>query len=112
MKLRRIGKGISVFLLLVVFFYATSVKDVHYVFSAKYHSVAHSDNCDHHIHSTDKEGDCFICKMDVVGLFRISEGFYSFTVVFLPKTAISKPDVVILPAQVPAFYLRGPPFVG
>ncbi len=112
MKLGRVSKSISVFLLLGVFFYATSVKDLHYAFSAKYHSAAHSDNCDHHIHSTDKEDDCFICKMDVVGLFHITEGHYSFTLVFLPKKTIIKPDELYLTAEFHAHYLRGPPHIG
>jgi hypothetical protein len=111
MKLRRIGKGISVFLLLGVFFYASSVKELHYAFSAKYHTEIHNDNCDHHIHSSDKEGDCFICKMDVVGILHFTETHYSFVLVFLPKTSISKPEEAPLLIQLHAYHLRGPPAI-
>ncbi len=111
MKLRGIGKSISVFLLLGVFFYATSVKDIHYAFSAKYHSAAHTDHCDHHIHSTDQEEDCFICKMDVLGLLHFSEDHYSFIIVFLPKRIAAVHDEVLLPARTQAYHLRGPPYL-
>ena len=109
MKLRRLGRNISVVLLLGVFFYATSVKELHYAFSAKHHTTAHSDHCDHHIHSTDKEDDCFICKMDFVGLFHFSEGHYSFILVFLPKSTPPSQEKVYFTAEFHAHYLRGPP---
>ena len=111
MKLRHIAKNISVLLLLGVFFYATSVKELHYAFSAKYHTTAHTDQCDHHIHSTDKEDDCFICKMDFVGLFHFSEGHYSFILVFLPKTTSVKKEEIHFTAEIHAHYLRGPPSI-
>ncbi len=112
MRMRHIGKNISVFLLLGVFFYATSVRELHYAFSTKYHSAAHADHCDHHIHSTDKEDDCLICKMDFVGLFNISQGHYSFALVFLPKENASKPDETYFTAETHSHYLRGPPYMG
>ena len=109
MKLKGTGRFISVFLLLGVFFYATSVKELHYAFSAKYHTEVHDHQCDHHLHSTEKEEDCFICKMDVVGIFDITEGHYSFAIVFLPKSIASKPVEVLYSTQLYARCLRGPP---
>ena len=109
MKLQRWGRFLSVFLLLGVFFYATSVKELHYAFSTKYHSEVHDHQCDHHIHSTDKEEDCFICKMDVVGVFDLSESHYSFALVFLPKESLPKPAQILLPTQIQVYRLRGPP---
>lgn len=111
MKLLRIGKNISVVLLLGVFFYAISVKELHYAFSAKHQVAAHTDNCDHHIHSSDNEEDCFICKMDVIGVFHLSESHYSFAVIFLPKEIISKPEQVRYSTQLFARSLRGPPSI-
>jgi hypothetical protein len=111
MKLKKIAKKIAALLLLGVFFYATSVKDFHYAFdsAAKYHSVAYSDNCDHHIHSTHQEDDCLICKLEVAALFPITAPAYSFSVVFLSLPAISQPAQALLASQVHALYLRGPP---
>lgn len=112
MKLLRIGKNISVILLLAVFFYATSVKEIHYAFSASHQLISHTDHCDqHHIHSGSQEEDCFICKMDVIGVFHFSESHYSFAVVFLPKEVPSKPEQILYSTQIYARSLRGPPSV-
>jgi hypothetical protein len=111
MKLRRIGKNISVFLLLGVFFYATSIKELHYAFSAKHQTASHTDHCDHHIHSSNNEEDCFICKMDIVGLFYNEEAHYSFAVVFLPKDIPTKPAEILYSTQIFARSLRGPPYL-
>jgi hypothetical protein len=112
MKLQRIVKFLSVSLLLGIFFYAISVKEIHYAFSAKHQIVNHNDKCEeHHIHSSDQEEDCFICKMDVIGLFHFSESHYSFAIIFLPKEIISKPAQILYSTQLYARSLRGPPSI-
>ena len=104
------ARKFSVVLLLGVFFYSSSVKELHYAFSAQHQIAGHTDHCDQqHIHSSTGEEDCFICKMDVIGAFRISECRYSFAVIFLPKEIISKPDQVFLSPDRQTLYLRGPP---
>jgi hypothetical protein len=108
MKLGRVSKNISVFLLLGVFFYATSVKELHYAFSAK-HQTVHTDRCDHHIHSSNNEEDCLICKMDVIGIFDLPETHYSFATLFLPKSIAEKPAEILHSTQLFARSLRGPP---
>lgn len=112
MRLQHIARNISVFLLLGVFFYATSVKDLHYAFSAKHHTVAHTHQCDHHVHSTEKEEDCFICKLDVVSIFNCAEAYYPITVVFPNQDIVSNSEGVKLTSSLYTRYLRGPPYIG
>jgi hypothetical protein len=95
--------------MLGVFFYSTSIKELHYAFSSQYHSSQHEKNCDHHIHSSDKEGDCAICKIDVIGLFHTSEPHYCFSILFLSLGKVQRPETVVFFIPQRSNYLRGPP---
>lgn len=109
MKLRRLAQVSAVFFLLGVYFYSTSIKELHYGFSTKVHAPIHRDHCDNHIHSTEKEGDCFICNLDISTLFDSTEVFYSFTVTFLPKATLTNKDTLIVSTRTTTYHLRGPP---
>lgn len=108
---RKVGKVVSVVLLLGTLFYASTVRDFHVGFSAKYHSSLHTDQCDNHIHSTEKEADCLICGMDVHTLYDYTLTYYSYKVVFLPKVMASYKDNLIASTRWATHRLRGPPAV-
>lgn len=111
MKIRHIGRIMAVAFLLSSFLYSTVVRELHYSFSVKYHTEAHDHSCDHHIHSTDKEDDCNICKIDANNIYDHAQPVYSFSVVFIPRGTdvhIASLYHAITPA---VYYLRGPPAI-
>jgi hypothetical protein len=108
-KIRRISKILSVALLLSIFLYSTAVRELHYVFSVKYHTEAHDHQCDYHIHPTDKEDDCQICKIDVNHIYDHAHTFYTFTTVFLPRTEGAAVSRILHSTAFDTHYLRGPP---
>jgi hypothetical protein len=109
MKLKQIVQISAVILLLGVFFFATSIKELHYGFSSKFHTPIHTDHCDNHIHSTEKEGDCYICSIDISTLFDSAEVCYSFSVTFLPRATVTNRDTLIVSTRTTTYHLRGPP---
>jgi hypothetical protein len=113
MKIRRIGKIISVALLLTVFLYSTAIRELHYAFSSRYHTVAvsHGHKCDHHIHQSQHEEDCLICKLDVNALYDSPTVVYSFAAVFLPRPTVPSVSEVYFSTTHDVYYLRGPPSV-
>ncbi|MBS1622729.1 MAG: hypothetical protein JSS76_18670 [Bacteroidetes bacterium] len=111
MKIRHIGRIMAVAFLLSSFLYSTVVRELHYSFSVKYHTEAHDHQCDHHIHSTGKEDDCSICKIDVNHIYDHEQAIYSVVVVYLPRPTAQQLELccpVALPAH---YYLRGPPYL-
>ncbi|MBS1592831.1 MAG: hypothetical protein JST90_00800 [Bacteroidetes bacterium] len=111
MKIRHIGRIIAVAFLLSSFLYSTVVRELHYSFSVKYHTEAHDHACDHHIHSTDKEDDCNICKIDVNHIYEHAQQVYSFTVVFLPRSTGERIAPLYHATVAAHYYLRGPPAI-
>jgi|GEM_PF-1597065 len=110
MKWPALARNFGVFLLMGVFFYSTSVRELHYAFSAQHQIIGHTDHCDQqHIHSSAGDEDCFICKMDVIGAFTVSENHYSFDIIFLPKEISRQPAQILYSTQIYARSLRGPP---
>ena len=111
MKIRRIAKILSISMLLAVFLYSTAIRELHYAFSVKYHTETHDHKCDHHIHSTEKEDDCLICKIDVNGIYHFEQSFYSFSAVFLPRPVEPAVSHVLFSTAYDTHYLRGPPAI-
>ena len=109
MQGRKVARWFSVVLLLGVFFYASTVRDFHYGFSAHYHSSLHADQCDNHIHSTEKEADCIICGIDIHTLYDTVASYYSYSIIFLPKGSPAQHDTLIVSTKTSTHYLRGPP---
>lgn len=109
MKLKQFLQSTAVVLLLGVFFYATTVKEFHYLFTASHHEAIHTDNCDHHLHATDHAGQCEVCKLDLNSVLKTDNFVYEIGAIFLPKEKCNKVVNPLLNKEYSYCSLRGPP---
>lgn len=94
-------------LLLVVFVYTTTVKEIHFLFLN--HSEVHDEHCSNHLHDYSHHDSCSFCKIDLPFSIEAVYGEYHNTLPF----ADCKDNVELIRfffTQIfEEYFLRGPP---
>lgn len=96
-------------LMLAVVCYATTIKDIHYLFL--HHAPEQHHHCSNHLHETHAHNICFLCK---ITLPFATKAIAAQVETLLPITFCDSSAILLLPPsakEILYFLLRGPPAI-
>jgi len=94
-------------LLLPVFCYTTTVKEIHFLFL--HHVDEHHDGCHNHLHESHEHEACTFCKIDIsVATDAAPELDFNFISNYASAEVILYTSIFV-PALQQGYSLRGPP---
>ena len=103
------ARNILIAVLLVVFGFTSTVKEIHYLFI--HHVDEHHDECHNHIHSDENHPVCTFCKIDTFLVIEPQEQpNFSFLTVHFKELIFFNSRKNYSPTIL-GYALRGPPFL-